>query len=130
MRGDGVGVGDIGEVPEQPRGRRDEARDGDDGRAIGKHEPGVVGGYGHDEHNPSFESGRNGIGISYGARGEPWAGGVHGNGAGRADGMRGDGVGVGDIGEVPCRVLGWGDWTCGGDCRGACGHRQYGVVRG
>ena len=53
MRGDGVGVRDIGEVPEQPRGRRDEARDCDDGRAIGEHVGGVLGGSGLDERDAS-----------------------------------------------------------------------------
>ena len=47
------------------------------------------------------EPGRDGVGIGDGARGGHGAGGVYGAGPGGADGMRGDGVGVGDVGEVP-----------------------------
>ena len=125
-----MGVGDIGEMPEYPRGWRDEARDGDDGRVVGKHDGGVLGGSGLNECDGSWQQCRDGIDVGDSARGGAWAFSFYGIWTIRSDGMRGDGVGVGDIGEVPCRVLGWGDWTCGGDCRGACGHRQHGMVRG
>ena len=48
-----------------------------------------------------MEPGRDGVGVGDGARGKPGAGGVHVDGAIRGDGMRGDGVGVGDVSAVP-----------------------------
>ena len=62
----------------------------------------MVGGRGDDERDGWVESGGDGVGVGDGA----WGGDgacehVHGEGTGGADGMRGDGVGVGDIGEVP-----------------------------
>ena len=51
-------------------------------------------------HIAWVEPGRDGFGVGDGARGKPGAGGVHVDGAIRGDGMRGDGVGVGDVGEV------------------------------
>ena len=54
----------------------------DDGRGeIREHEPGMVGGLGDDERDASWQRGRDGVGISDGARVEPGAGGVHGDGA-------------------------------------------------
>ena len=51
MRGDGVGVGDIGEVHGVGRGSGDTAG-GDDGRGAGRErDPSVVGGRGDDERD-------------------------------------------------------------------------------
>ena len=101
MRGDGVGVGDIGEVHGDGRSSGDSTGD-DDGRGERRqHDARVVGGRGLIERDGSSEPSRHRVGVSDGAR-EPYgAGDVHGTGTGGAHGMRGDGVGVGDIGEVP-----------------------------
>ena len=114
MRGDGVGVGDLGAVPGgawwsgYPTG-------GDDGRgARGQHVGGILSGGGGDERDAARERGRDGVGIGDGARVEPGAGGDDGDGAVGADGMRGDGVGVGDVGAVPGGAGRRGD-SAGGD---------------
>ena len=98
MRGDRVGVGDIGEVHGDARGAGDTAG-GDDGGGAGRRErdAGVVGGRGGIERDASTEPGGDRVGVGDGARGEHGACDVHGTGSGGAHGMRGDGVGVGDI---------------------------------
>ena len=62
------------------------------------------------------------------ARVEPWACGFHGDDAVRADGMRGDRVGVGDIGAMLCGDLGAGDAARGDDGRGSRRKRDTGMV--
>ena len=100
MRGDRVGVGDIGEVSDWSQISKDWTR-GDDGRGSGgKRNTGLVGGHGRIEHDAPGQPSRDRIGIGDGARGESGTRCVHGQDASRADGMRGDGVGVGDVGEV------------------------------
>ena len=55
---------------------------------------------------------------------------VHGAGTGGADGMRGDGVGVGDIGTVPGDAGRSGDAAGGDDGGGAGRERDTSVVGG
>ena len=66
MRGDGVGVGDIG-----------------------AHEP-----------VKADEPGRDRISVDDGAWGKAWAGELDGHETGGKHWVRGDGVGVGDVGEI------------------------------
>ena len=96
MRGDGVGVGDVGEVHGDARGAGDAAA-GDDGGGAGRRERdgGVVGGRGGIERDASTERRGDRSVVGDGARGEHGACDVHGTGSGGAHGMRGDGVGVG-----------------------------------
>ena len=98
-----MGVGDVGAVPDGARGRGHAAGGDDGGGAVREHEPDDVGGRGGREHGARVEPGRDGVGVGDGARGKPGAGGVHVDGAIRGDGVRGDGVGVGDVGAV----FGW-----------------------
>jgi hypothetical protein len=92
-----VGVGDIGEVPGDARSAGDAAGD-DHSRAVGgKRDAGVVGGRGGLDHFKSREPSGDRVGVGDGARGEHGACDVHGTGSGGAHGLRGDGVGVGDI---------------------------------
>ena len=132
MRGDGVGVGDIGEVHGDARGAGDTAA-GDDGGGAGRRErdAGVVGGRGGIERDAWTERCGDRVGVGDGARGEHGACDVHGTGSGGAHGMRGDGVGVGDIGEVHGDARGAGD-TAAGDDGGGAGRRERdaGVVGG
>ena len=119
MRRDGVGVGDIGEVHGVGRGSGDTAG-GDDGGGAGRErDAGVVGGRGGIERDASTEPSGDRVGVGDGARGEHGACDVHGTGSGGAHGMRGDGVGVGDVGEVQGVVWGEGDTEGGDDGRGA-----------
>ena len=74
---------------------------GDDGGERGRHAEAMLCGRGEHERDAEVEPGRDGVGVGDGARVGSGAGGVHGAGAGGADGMRGDGVGVGDVGAVP-----------------------------
>jgi hypothetical protein len=96
-----VGVGDIGDVPDDARSAGDAAAD-DDGWGAGRQrDAGVVGGRRGLERDGSTEPSGDRVGVGDGARGEHGACDVHGTGSGGAHGLRGDGVGVGDIGEVP-----------------------------
>ena len=105
------------------------ATGGDDGGgARRERERGVVGGGRGSERDEGDEQGRDRIGVSDGAWGEPGAGGVHEHDAGGGDGMRGDGVGVGDVGAVPGGAWGGGHTTGGDDGGGARRERERGVV--
>jgi len=126
-----VGVGDIGAVQGGARDSGDAANNCDDGRgAIWEHERAMVSGRWLGQHDASGKQGGDGIGGSDSARVEPWACGVHGDGAVRTDEMRGDKVGVGDIGAMPCGAWGSGDATCGDDGRGAVRERDGGIFSG
>jgi hypothetical protein len=115
MRGDRVGVGDIGALQGGARGSGD-ASCGDDGRgAIRQRDRGILDGHWQGELDEGLQQGGDRVGVSDGARGEHGACWFHGDGAFRADGMRGDRVGVGDIGAVPCGARGSGDASCGDD---------------
>ena len=70
---------------------------------------------------PAEQPGGDGVGVGDGAWGEPGAGGVYGDGAGGAYGVRGDGVGVGDVGAVHGWIWNSGDTAGGDDGGGAVG---------
>ena len=112
MRGDGVGVGDVGEVSGGTWGAGDPAG-GDDGGGAGREwDAGMVSGPRGAERDATTEPSGDGIDVGDGAWGKPGPGHVYGDGSGGAYGMRGDGVGVGDIGEVH-------DWAgCSGHSAG------------
>ena len=130
MRGDGVGVGDVGEVPCRARGRGHTAG-GDDGRgAIGEREPGMVGGPDICKRHTSGQRSRDGVGIDDGARVEHGAGSLLTTRTAWSYGMRGDGLGVGDVGEVPCRAWGRGHSAGGDDGGVTIGERERGMVGG
>ena len=104
---------------------------GDDGRGAGReHDGGILSVPCLYEQYVSWEPCGNWICISDGARVEPWAFGFHGDGAVRADRMRGDRVGVGDIGEVQSAAWGSGDAACGDDGRGAAKQRDCSILDG
>ena len=122
MRGDGVGVGDIGEVHGDARSAGDTAG-GDDGGGAGRErDTGMVGGLGRVERDAEAEPGGDRVGVSDGARVEHGACDVHGAGSGGADGVRGDGVAVGDIHHVLiCARIPW--YSAGHNvCRGSYQH--------
>ena len=130
MRGDAVGVGDIGEVPGDARSAGDAAGDDDGGGAERERDAVVVGGRGGIEHDASTEPSGHRVGVGDGARGKHGACDVHGTGSGGAHGMRGDAVGVGDIGEVPSDARSTGDAASDDDGGGAGRERDAGVVGG
>ena len=130
MRGDGLGVGHIREMPSRTWGCR-HSSGGDDGRtARREHVAGLVGGYGEHEHDAARQPRRDGIGIDDGARGEYGHREVYGAGAGGTVGVRGDGVGVGDVGEVPGGAWGTRISTDGLDGGRSEGKRDTGVELG
>ena len=95
MRGDGVGVGDIGEVQGDARSAGDTAA-GDDSWGAGRQQDtGVVGGCGDIERDASSERCGDRACVGDIARGEHGACLLYRQGSGGAHGMRGDGVGVG-----------------------------------
>ena len=77
-----------------------------------------------------MESSRHRVGVGDGARGEHGACDAHGTGSGGAHGMRGDAVGVGDIGEVPGDARGAGDTSAWGYCHSGQRQRVSGMVCG
>jgi hypothetical protein len=130
MRGDCVAVGDVGEVPGGARGSRDTA-DGDNDRDAGrKHDAGVVGGHTRAEQDAASEPRWHGIGVDDGTRIEHGRSGVFSPGAGGANGMRGNGVAVGDIDAVSCGAWVRRDTSGGDDGGGKESQRDAGVVRG
>jgi hypothetical protein len=130
MRGDWVGVGDIGAVHDGARGSGD-ASCGDDGRgAVRQRDHGILDGHWQGKRDEGIQQGGDRDGIGDGARGEHGACCFHCHGAVRADGMRGDSVGVGDIGAVQGGARGSGDTACGDDGRGAIRQRDRGILDG
>jgi hypothetical protein len=109
MRGDAVGIGHIGEVPDDARSAGDTAG-GDDGGGAGRErDAGVVGGHGGIERDAATEPSGDRVGVGDGARGEHGACNAHERCSGGAHGMRGDAVGIGHISEVPGDVRSPGD---------------------
>ena len=101
VRGDGLGVGDLGEVPCGAWGRRHSSCCGDSGRAARKLESGMDSGCIRAELDASRQPRRHRIGIDDGARVRHGGSRAYRPGSDRTHGMRGDGLGVGDVGEVP-----------------------------
>ncbi len=113
-----MGVGDISAGPGDAWDSGDMAIV-DDGRKSGREcDTGMVGRRAWAERDASTEPRRDRVGVSDGTRGEHGACDVHREGSERADGLRGDGVGVGDISAVPDDAWGSGDTTGGNDGRG------------
>ena len=131
MHGDGVGVGDVGEVPCRAWGGGHWAGDDDGGEDGREHDGGMVGGrIRRGELDAGTEQSGNGIGVDDGAGIRAGACGVYGTTSGGSDGMHGDGVGVGDVGEVPCRAWGRGHSAGGDDGGVTIGERERGMVGG
>ena len=128
MRGDGVGVGDIGEVQGGAGGAGVEAGSGDSRSAIGERDTVVVDGRGGAERGAGDQHSDKWRSVSDGAGDEDWDSGVHGAGSGGAHGMRGDGVGVGDIGAVQGGAGGAGVEAGCGDSSRAVGERDTGKM--
>jgi hypothetical protein len=119
LRGDGMGVGDISEVRGDAWGPG-HTRCGDDGRGAGREcYTGVVGRHGGAEHDARAEPSGDRVGVSHGARIELGAWQQLRECAGGADGLRGDGMGVGDVSEVSEDAWGSGHMSGGDDGRGA-----------
>ena len=101
MRGDGVGVGDVGQVYGRSQGEGIEEGRGDDGRAARELDAGMEHRRGrYAERDAGHQPERSGGCVDYCA----WIGdgGIVGDStdATRTDGMRGDRVGVGDGSDV------------------------------
>jgi len=130
MRGDGMGVGHIGEVPGDVWGSGDTAS-GDDGRGAGRErDKGMMTGLGVIERDATAEPSRDSVGVGDDTRSKHGGCGVHGSGSGGDRRMRGDEMGVGHIGEVPCDTWGSGDTASGDDSRGAGIEHDTGMVGG
>ena len=107
MRGDIVGVGYIGSMPCGAWCPGDATYMVDDRGAGREHDGGILNGRWLGQCDASGEQCGDWVGISDSARVEPWACSFHGDGAVRADWMRGDRVGVGDIDQVSCCAQCW-----------------------
>jgi hypothetical protein len=131
MRGDRVGVGDIDEMQGSAWGSGDASCGDDDRGAARQYDGSILSGSGlYERHVVSREPGGDRDGVSDSARIEPWACCFDGDGAVRADGMRGDRVGVGDVSAMPCWARGSGDASCGDDGRGAIRQRDCSILNG
>ena len=129
MRGHGLGVGDVGEMPIRAWNRRNSAGV-DDGRGEGwKRHAGMVGECGSHEHSPEREPGWVWVRVDDSTRGEHGACELHGTSPGGAHGMRDDRVGVGDIGAVPGGARLEGHASCVDECWGAGWEPHAGMVR-
>ena len=89
---------------------------------------GMVGGLGVIERDATAEPSRDRRGVGDDTRGKHGACDVHGAGTGWAHGMRGDGVGVGDIGEVPGDAWRSGDTASGDHIKSAWQQQHAGNV--
>jgi hypothetical protein len=123
-----MGVGHIIEVSWNAWGSG-HTRVGDDGRDAGRErDTGMVGRHCSAEQDAWAEPSGNGVGVSHGIRIEHGARELHREGSGGADGLRGDGLGVGDISEVRCNAWGVGHTTIRLFCLGAGRKRDTGMV--
>ncbi len=105
-----MGVGDISEVPGDAWGPGDTTGGADGRRRAGRErDTGMVGRRARAERDESTEPCGDRVGVGDGTRGEHGACDVHRAGSDRADGLRSDGVGVGDISAVPDDAWGWGN---------------------
>ncbi len=126
-----MGVGDIGAVQSGAWGSGDETYCVDSWRTIWEHERGIISGRWLGQCDASGKQCGDRVGFSDGAWVEqPWACGFHGDGAGRADGMRGYIVGVGDIGAVQGGARGSGDAACVDDSVCAVREHDGGILSG
>ena len=129
MRGDGLGVRHVCEVL-GGSGIRGHAAGVDDGRgAWRQYEPRVVCGRWRSEYGTECEPSRDRVGISDGTRSKLRACTIYQNGSRGAHRMRGDGMGVGHLGEVSCRARGSRDPAGGDDGGEHCGQSKSGMVR-
>ena len=130
MRGYRVGVGDIDEVSGWTKLERHQARGNDNWTKRRQHDSGMVRQYGRNEQHATGQQGWHRLCISHSARCEHGAIVIYGAGFSGTDRMRGNRVGVRDLGEVS-----------GGsqvaehlqDCHvhvGACRQRITGLVSG
>ena len=129
MRGDGLGVRHVCEVL-GGSGIRGHAAGVDDGRgAWRQYEPRVVCGRCRSEYGTECEPSRDRVGISDCAwRVNGWENTLTCS-PGWAHRMRGDGMGVGHLGEVSCRARGSRDPAGGDDGGEHCGQSKSGMVR-
>ena len=117
-----MGVGDIIEVRVDAWGPG-HTSGGDDGRGARRERvTGMVGRHGGAEQDAWSEPSGDRVGVSHGARIEHGAFEPHREGSSGADGLRGDGMGVGDISEVRADAWGPGHTSGGDDSR--CSKRE------
>jgi hypothetical protein len=125
-----VAVGDVCAVSCGARGKRDTSGGDYSVGEGGEHKSWMVGGHRRTECVAATKPSRDGVGVDDGTRIEHGGACIHGSGQGGSDGMRGDGVAVGDVCAVSCGARGERDTSGGDDGRGRCGERQPGVVGG
>ena len=122
MRGDGLGVGYIGKVLRRS-GIGGNAASGDDGGGARRQfDSSVVCGRRRTECVTAVESSRDGVGVNDGARCVFWVDSAHKYPSGRSHEMRGDGMGVGHVGEVSNRARSSRDAAVGDDSRRSIRH--------
>ncbi len=130
IRWDRVGVGDIGamQVGAWISGYTE---CGDDSRRVAsQRNHNILDEHWHGERNEGIQQGGDRVGISDGTRGWFWKCDFHDDGAVRTDGMRGDRVGVGDIGAVHGGAWVSGYETCVVDGRTEIWEHERGMVDG
>jgi hypothetical protein len=130
VRGDGVGVGDVGAVPGGAWVSGHSSGDSYVRGAEREHDGRLVRGRDRDERDGTGQCSRDGVSVGDGTRGQTWAAGAYRSCEDRRDGMRGDGVGVGDVDAVS-HILGVEGDAAGGDDNGrSVRERQRHVLGG
>jgi hypothetical protein len=128
LRGDGMGVGDVSEVSGDAWDSG-HTTGGDDGRGAGRElDTGMVGRYSWAEQDAWAEPSGDRVGVSHGARIEHGTCELLWECSVGADGLRGDGMGVGDISEMSFDAWGSGHTRGGDDSRGSGRQRDTGMV--
>ena len=130
VRGDGLAIRHIFEVLGWS-GIRGDASSGDDGGAAWRQfEWSVVCGRRRTECVTELESRRDGVGVNDGAWCVLWVDPAHKHPSGRSHEMRGDGMGVGHVGEVSNRARSPRDAAGGDDGGEYDGEPKSGMVHG
>jgi hypothetical protein len=123
-----VGVLLISAVSCRARCRRDTAGSDDVKGTRWERKSGLVGGHTRTEQDAASEPGSRGIGFDDGTRIGHGVCGAYSAGSDGAHGMRGDGMGVGDVGVVSCWARCSRDTAGGDDGRGTGRERDAGLV--
>jgi hypothetical protein len=123
-----VGVGDVGAVPGGAWVSGHSSGDGDHWGSELERDGGLVRGRDRDERDGTGQCSRDRVSVGDGTRGRAGAAGAYRSCEDRRDGMRGDGVGVGDVGAVPGVLWVEGDATGGDDGGRAVRERQRHVL--
>ena len=123
-----MGVGHIGAMPDWAWSERDPTCGCDSRRAGREPEPGLVSGPTGTERDAAEQHAGDGIHVADNAWGKHGSRLVYGTDAARTDRMRGNGMGIRNVGAMPHESQQQGNPTAGNDSRSTIGERESCVV--